>query len=77
MPLMQKLSNDNSTMEFLWYWKNVQLELQEYVDHSSILYKFYVLGEKVFHAVKKSTPNADVLLKLSGSNELKPLVFDR
>lgn len=55
----------------------MQLELQEYVDHSSILYKFYVLGEKVFHAVKKSTPNADVLLKLSGSNGHKPLVFDR
>ena len=53
------------------------LELQEYVDHSSTLYKFYVLGEKVFYAVKKSTPNADILMKLSESNGLKPLVFDR
>lgn len=50
--------------------------IQEYVDHSSTLYKFYVLGEKVYHAVKSSTPNADTLVKLSGSNDLKPLVFD-
>ncbi|KAF3451093.1 hypothetical protein FNV43_RR07182 [Rhamnella rubrinervis] len=50
--------------------------IQEYVNHSSTLYKFYVLGEKIFHAVKKSTPNADILLKLSGANELRPLVFD-
>ncbi|XP_009343680.1 inositol 1,3,4-trisphosphate 5/6-kinase 4 [Pyrus x bretschneideri] len=50
--------------------------IQEYVDHSSTLYKFYVLGEKVYHAVKSSTPNADGLKKLSGSKELKPLVFD-
>ncbi|GMY33031.1 inositol 1,3,4-trisphosphate 5/6-kinase 4-like isoform X2 [Fagus crenata] len=50
--------------------------VQEYVDHSSTLYKFYVLGEKVFYAVKKSTPNADVLVKSSESNGLKPLVFD-
>ncbi|CAN6700007.1 unnamed protein product [Malus baccata var. baccata] len=48
----------------------------EYVDHSSTLYKFYVLGEKVYHVVKSSTPNADGLKKLSGSNELKPLAFD-
>jgi hypothetical protein len=47
------------------------------VDHSSTLYKFYVLGEKVFYAVKKSTPNTDILMKLSESNGLKPLVFDR
>ncbi|XP_062082429.1 inositol 1,3,4-trisphosphate 5/6-kinase 4 isoform X2 [Humulus lupulus] len=50
--------------------------IQEYVNHSSILYKFYVLGEKVFYAVKKSTPNADILIKLFGSHDLKPLVFD-
>ncbi|XP_004287182.1 PREDICTED: inositol 1,3,4-trisphosphate 5/6-kinase 4 [Fragaria vesca subsp. vesca] len=50
--------------------------IQEYVDHSSTLYKFYVLGEKVYHAVKSSTPNADTLMKLSGSDEPKPLVFD-
>lgn len=52
-------------------------ELQEYVDHSSTLYKFYVLGEKVFYAVKKSTPNVDILMKLFGNHGLKPLVFDR
>ena len=61
----------------LWNKTLELLELQEYVDHSSTLYKFYVLGEKVFYAVKKSTPNADILMKLSESNGLKPLVFDR
>ena len=51
--------------------------MQEYVDHSSTLYKFYVLGKKVFYAVKKSMPNADSLIKLSETNGLKPLLFDR
>ncbi|GMN36117.1 hypothetical protein TIFTF001_005761 [Ficus carica] len=50
--------------------------IQEYVNHSSTLYKFYVLGEKVFYAVKKSTPNVDILMKLFGNHGLKPLVFD-
>ncbi|KAA8532181.1 hypothetical protein F0562_006677 [Nyssa sinensis] len=50
--------------------------LQEYVDHSSTLFKFYVLGEKVFYAVKKSIPNADILVKISERNGLKPLLFD-
>lgn len=51
--------------------------MQEYVDHSSTLFKFYVLGEEVFHAVKKSTPNVGVLMELSKANQSKPLVFDR
>ncbi|GLT92813.1 hypothetical protein SLE2022_106290 [Rubroshorea leprosula] len=50
--------------------------VQEYVDHSSTLFKFYVLGKRVFQAVKKSTPNADVLMKLSERNGLKPILFD-
>ncbi|XP_031129251.1 inositol 1,3,4-trisphosphate 5/6-kinase 4 [Ipomoea triloba] len=50
--------------------------VQEYVDHSSTLYKFYVLGKKVFYAVKKSTPNADTLMKLCDRNGFKPLLFD-
>ncbi|XP_043695022.1 inositol-tetrakisphosphate 1-kinase 6 isoform X1 [Telopea speciosissima] len=50
--------------------------IQEYVDHSSLLFKFYVLGEKVFHAVKKSTPNADVLFSSYEKNGLKPITFD-
>ncbi|MED6160987.1 hypothetical protein PIB30_056436 [Stylosanthes scabra] len=50
--------------------------MHEYVGHSSTLYKFYVLGEEIFHAVKKSIPNADVLKKSSNGNELKPLEFD-
>lgn len=61
-------------------FKNLDVPLpaviQEYVDHSSTLYKFYVLGEKVFHAVKKSIPNADILIKLANADELKPLEFD-
>ncbi|XP_030527794.1 inositol 1,3,4-trisphosphate 5/6-kinase 4 [Rhodamnia argentea] len=50
--------------------------IQEYVDHSSTLYKFYVLGHKVFHAVKKSIPNGHTLMKLAGKSGLQPLVFD-
>ncbi|KAG5530348.1 hypothetical protein RHGRI_025327 [Rhododendron griersonianum] len=51
--------------------------MQEYVDHSSSVFKFYVLGEKVFYAVKKSMPNADSLMKLSEKKYgLKPLLFD-
>ncbi|CAK9178915.1 unnamed protein product [Ilex paraguariensis] len=50
--------------------------ITEYVDHSSALFKFYVLGEKVFYAIKKSTPNTDTLIKLSEENGLKPLHFD-
>ncbi|CAL5348157.1 unnamed protein product [Camellia sinensis] len=54
----------------------VVVQKREYVDHASTLFKFYVLGDKVFHAVKKSTPNADSLIKLSEKNGLKPLLFD-
>ncbi|KAI4342842.1 hypothetical protein MLD38_027410 [Melastoma candidum] len=50
--------------------------VQEYVDHFSTLYKFYVLGEKVFHAAKRSMPNGTTLRKLSESKGLKPLLFD-
>jgi hypothetical protein len=61
-------------------FKNLNVPLpaviQEYVDHSSTLYKFYVLGEKVFYAVKKSIPNADILIKSAIGNDLKPLEFD-
>lgn len=64
-------------LSILWISIKILFELQEYVDHSSTLYKFYVLGDKVFYAVKKSTPNADILIKLCGSHELKPLMFDR
>lgn len=50
--------------------------IQEYVDHSSTLYKFYMLGEKIFYAVKKSMPNANILMKSFESCDLKPLEFD-
>ncbi|KZV50094.1 inositol-tetrakisphosphate 1-kinase 4-like [Dorcoceras hygrometricum] len=49
--------------------------VQEYVDHSSLLYKFYALGGKVFYAVKKSIPNAVTLMNLFDDG-LKPLHFD-
>ncbi|KAF3645628.1 Inositol 1,3,4-trisphosphate 5/6-kinase 4 [Capsicum annuum] len=50
--------------------------VQEYVDHSSTMFKFYVVGKKIFFAIKKSTPNADTLIKLAKEKELKPLLFD-
>ncbi|KAL8199572.1 hypothetical protein R6Q57_013140 [Mikania cordata] len=50
--------------------------VQEYVDHSSILFKVYVLGEKVFYAVKNSMPNANILNNSSEKNGFKPLLFD-
>ncbi|KAL3838338.1 hypothetical protein ACJIZ3_022929 [Penstemon smallii] len=50
--------------------------VQEYVDHSSVLYKFYALGGKIFHAVKKSIPNADALMNLACEKGTKPLLFD-
>lgn len=50
--------------------------VQEYVDHSSRLFKIYVLGEKVFYAIKNSTPNANILKNSSEKNGFKPLLFD-
>ncbi|OUZ99297.1 Inositol-tetrakisphosphate 1-kinase [Macleaya cordata] len=50
--------------------------IQEYVDHSALLFKFYVLGDKVFHAVKNSTPNSDVFLSSYEKDGLKPLAFN-
>ncbi|WCJ21801.1 inositol 1 3 4-trisphosphate 5/6-kinase 4 [Euphorbia peplus] len=50
--------------------------VQEYIDHSSTLFKIYVLGERVFYAVKKSIPNVDMLMKLSENKGVGPLLFD-
>ncbi|KAM3258997.1 hypothetical protein ACQJBY_050643 [Aegilops geniculata] len=47
--------------------------LQEYIDHGSKIYKFYVIGDKVFHAVKTSMPNANLLKSSSGD---EPLTFN-
>ncbi|KAE8671883.1 Inositol-tetrakisphosphate 1-kinase 6 [Hibiscus syriacus] len=55
---------------------SVPAVIQEYVDHSSTLFKFYVLGERVFHVVKKSIPNSDILIKSSEKDGSKPLLFD-
>ncbi|KAL5703472.1 inositol-1,3,4-trisphosphate 5/6-kinase [Ranunculus cassubicifolius] len=50
--------------------------VQEYVDHSSLLYKLYVLGEKVFYSVKNSTPNSDVFLSSYEKDGHKPIIFN-
>ncbi|XP_038990410.1 inositol-tetrakisphosphate 1-kinase 6 isoform X2 [Phoenix dactylifera] len=50
--------------------------LQEYVDHGSLIFKFYVLGDKVFHAVKKSMPNASFLLSASEKRGSAPIMFN-
>ncbi|KAK3129706.1 hypothetical protein QOZ80_6BG0483580 [Eleusine coracana subsp. coracana] len=47
--------------------------LQEYIDHGSKIFKFYVIGDKVFHAVKTSMPNASFLKSSSGG---EPLTFN-
>ncbi|KAK9155782.1 hypothetical protein Sjap_003262 [Stephania japonica] len=61
-------------------FKDLQVPLpaiaQEYVDHSSLLFKFYVLGDRIFHAVKKSTPNADFFLSSCMEDGPKPIIFD-
>ncbi|KAF8101260.1 hypothetical protein N665_0208s0047 [Sinapis alba] len=50
--------------------------IQEYVDHSSRIFKFYVLGEKIFHTVKKSIPSSPILRKSAEENGLQPILFD-
>ncbi|KAG8057438.1 hypothetical protein GUJ93_ZPchr0002g24869 [Zizania palustris] len=47
--------------------------LQEYIDHGSKIFKFYVIGDKIFHAIKNSMPNASHLKSSSGG---KPLTFN-
>uniref|UniRef100_A0ACD5YFY2 Uncharacterized protein n=1 Tax=Avena sativa TaxID=4498 RepID=A0ACD5YFY2_AVESA len=47
--------------------------LQEYIDHGSKIFKFYAIGDKVFHAVKNSMPNASLLKSSSGD---EPLTFN-
>ncbi|KAI5076608.1 hypothetical protein GOP47_0008673 [Adiantum capillus-veneris] len=51
--------------------------IQEYIDHGSRLYKFYIIGEKVFYSTRKSTPNAAKLTgSASDSNIPAAIVFD-
>ncbi|KAG8042827.1 hypothetical protein GUJ93_ZPchr0676g2752 [Zizania palustris] len=47
--------------------------LQEYIDHGSKIFKFYAIGDKIFHAIKNSMPNASHLKCSSGE---KPLTFN-
>lgn len=53
---------------------HAQEHFQEYIDHGSKIFKFYVIGDKVFHAVRNSMPNASFLKSSSGS---EPLTFNR
>ncbi|KAG0618941.1 hypothetical protein M758_4G103400 [Ceratodon purpureus] len=60
---------------------NLQVPLpavvQEYVDHGSCVYKFYIIGEKVYHSCRRSMPNAASLAVSGGSSVgLPALVFD-
>ncbi|KAJ3681410.1 hypothetical protein LUZ60_015899 [Juncus effusus] len=50
--------------------------IQEYVDHGSIIYKVYSLGNKVFHAVRKSMPNSSSLFALSQKSGISPITFN-
>lgn len=50
--------------------------IQEYVDHGSSLFKFYMLGEKIFYAVKKSMPNASYLLSMAQMSGSGIILFD-
>lgn len=50
--------------------------VQEYVDHGSLLFKFYVLGRKVFHAVKKSMPNSSYLCSMAEKSGSGAVLFN-
>jgi len=63
-------------------YTNLQVPLpaviQEYVDHGSCVYKFYVIGNKVFHSCRRSMPNAASLAVSAGNSTagIPALVFD-
>lgn len=61
------------------YIKGWVVDLQEYVDHGSCVYKFYVIGNKVFHSCRRSMPNAASLAVSAGNSTagIPALVFDR
>ncbi|XP_078152668.1 inositol 1,3,4-trisphosphate 5/6-kinase 4 [Carex rostrata] len=46
--------------------------IQEYVDHGANIYKVYAIGNKVFHAVRKSLPNSASLL----ASGISPITFN-
>ena len=52
--------------------------MQEYVDHGSCVYKFYIIGDKVMHSCQRSMPNAASIAVSDGSSgDVSALVFDR
>lgn len=40
--------------------------IQEYIDHGSRQYKFYVIGRQIFHSIRESTPDAAMLAGAAG-----------
>ncbi|KAJ4775658.1 Inositol-tetrakisphosphate 1-kinase [Rhynchospora pubera] len=50
--------------------------IQEYVDHGASIYKVYVIGKEVFHAVRKSLPNSTYLLASSQKSSSSPITFN-
>lgn len=58
-------------------WYMIFSYVQEYVDHGASIYKVYAIGNKVFHAVRKSLPNSASLLALSQNSGISPITFNR
>ncbi|MCO5551272.1 hypothetical protein L7F22_004771 [Adiantum nelumboides] len=51
--------------------------VQEYIDHGSRLYKFYVIGEEVFYSIRKSTPDAANLTGCPSESKIPAaIIFD-
>lgn len=77
-------TNDAHTMAVVFKkegYENLQVPLpaviQEYVDHGSCVYKFYIIGDKVMHSCRRSMPNAASMAVSDGSTGgLSALVFD-
>jgi hypothetical protein len=77
-------TNDAHTMAVVFKkegYENLQVPLpaviQEYVDHGSCVYKFYIIGDKVMHSCRRSMPNAASMAVSDGSSGgLSALVFD-
>ncbi|KAG0630874.1 hypothetical protein M758_1G210200 [Ceratodon purpureus] len=77
-------TNDAHTMAVVFKkegYENLQVPLpvviQEYIDHGSCVYKFYIIGDKVMHSCRRSMPNAASMAVSAGASESVPaLVFD-
>ncbi|CAI0401246.1 unnamed protein product [Linum tenue] len=78
LPAVAQASMDILAAFVIWRRDKVKTTLKagtwEYVNHSSTLFKIYVIGKKVFYAVKRSVPNADILTKMAIENGSSPLI---